>query len=29
MVGGIEGVGRVGCGGMHFRFEWGLSGFVW
>jgi hypothetical protein len=26
---GIEGVGRIGWGGIHFRFEWGLGGCVW
>jgi hypothetical protein len=26
MDGRIEGVGRVGWGGIYFQFEWGLSG---
>jgi hypothetical protein len=29
MDGGIEGMGIVGWGGIHFLFEWGLGGFVW
>jgi hypothetical protein len=24
MYGGIEDVGRLGWGGIHFQFEWGL-----